>query len=195
MKRKISIFLVLLLLVNICACGNDVPTNVNGNGRVYECDYKTLNLNTKITTIYNGENINISGNIFRLLEDPLTVTNSKGNTLGYAGDAYGIIEQDDHGIYVDGKFEVNMCGNFQLIGDSYKIKDANGNVIANAKFDTFNTSGEIVDVYGNLVATYDSFYFFNDYTVTIYDNNICSDLAILMIMASFVSDFQADSSD
>jgi hypothetical protein len=32
----------------------------------------------------------------------------------------------------------------------------------------------------------------NDYTVTIYDNNICSDMSILMIVASYVSDYMAD---
>ena len=55
-----------------------------------------------------------------------------------------------------------------------------------------NTSGSITDTEGNLVATYSSLPFVNDYTVTIYDNNICSDMSVLMIVASYVSDYIAD---
>ena len=32
----------------------------------------------------------------------------------------------------------------------------------------------------------------NEYTVDIYDNDICSDKAMLMIIASYVSDYHAD---
>lgn len=55
-----------------------------------------------------------------------------------------------------------------------------------------NTGGSIRDTKGNLIATYSSSYFMNDYTVTIYDNDICSDMSILMIVASYVSDYMAD---
>ena len=42
----------------------------------------------------------------------------------------------------------------------------------------------IVDTKGNLVAEYSSSIIANDYTVTIYDNDVCSDLSILMIVIS-----------
>lgn len=190
MKRIISLLLTVLLIINLSACGS-ADTNTN-TGRVYKCDYKSLNLNTKITTVLNGTEISISGNIFTFLTDPLTVKDSNDNILGYAGDVYGIIEQDDHGIYIGETFEINMCGNFDLWGESYKLKDAEGNIVATVEFNASNTGGSIVDTAGNLVATYSSSFVANDYTVTIYDNDICSDMAILMIMASYVSDYMAD---
>jgi len=190
MRKYLSVLLIVLLVINLVACG-DVETNTD-NGRIYKCDYKSLNLNTKITTTYNGNEITISGNILKILTDPLTVKDSTGNVIGYAGDVFGFISQDDHGIYVDNTFEINMCGNVDLWGESYKLKDGNGNVVGTVEFNVTNTSGSIVDTSGNLIATYSSPLMANDYTVTIYDNNVCSDLAILMIMSSYVSDFKAD---
>lgn len=194
MKRILSLLVTILMIINLSACGSTeyvAETNTE-TSRAYRCDYKSLNINTKITTILNGEEISIVGNIFTLLTDPLTVKDSDGNVLGYAGDAYGIISQDDHGIYIGGEFDVNMCGNVDLFGESYKLKDSEGNIIAMAQFNILNTSGSIEDTDGNLIATYSSIPYMNDYTVTIYDNNICSDMSILMIMASYVSDYMAD---
>lgn len=189
MKRILSLLVVVLMIVGLTACGS--ATNAE-TGRVYKCDYKSLNINTKITTTLNGEEISIVGNIFTFLTDPLTVKDSKGNVLGYAGDAYGIISQDDHGIYIGDKFDINMCGNVDLWGESYKLKDSEGNIIATVEFNAWNTRGSIEDTEGNLIATYSSSPIMNDYTVTIYDNSVCSDMSILMIMASYVSDYMAD---
>ncbi len=193
MKKILSSLIAILIIVNLSACGStaNIETNTE-TSRVYKCDYKSLNINTKITTTLDGEEIIIVGNIFTLLTDPLTVKDSNGNVLGYAGDAYGIISQDDHGIYIGEEFDVNMCGNVDLFGESYKLKDSEGNIIATAEFNMSNTSGSIRDTEGNLIAKYSSSLFMNDYTVTIYDNNVCSDMSILMIMASYVSDYMAD---
>ncbi len=194
MKRILSLLITILLIFNLSACENG-KIETKKNGRIYECDYKTLNLNTKITTTYNDSEISISGNIFKLLTDPLTVKDSEGNILGYAGDAYGVIEQDDHGIYVGDNFEVNMCGNFELLGNSYKLKDSEGNIVAKANFNELNTSGSITDIKGNLVATYSSPIIANDYTVTIYDNDICSDISILMGVSPHTRDFSHELGD
>lgn len=194
MKRILSLLVAILTIINLSACVSKANAEIKDEkSRVYKCDYKSLNINTKITTTLDGKEISIVGNIFRLLTDPLTVKDSKGNILGYAGDAYGIISQDDHGIYIGEEFDINMCGNVDLFGESYKLKDSKGNTIATAKFNMSNTSGDITDTKGNLIATYSSSLFMNDYTVTIYDNDICSDMSILMIMASYVSDRMADS--
>ena len=187
--KKMILLIITLIICCLTACGN---TETEKYSRVYECDYKSLSFNTKITTVLDGEEISITGNIFTLLTDPLTVKDSDSNVLGYAGDAYGIISQDDHGIYIGEEFDINMCGNFDFFGNSYELKDIEGNVIANAKFNGSNTSGSIVDINGNIVAKYSSSLITNDYTVTIYDNDICSDMSILMIMASYVSDYMTD---
>lgn len=193
MKRILLLLVTMLMIVNLSACGSTENTNTKTEtNRIYKCDYKTLNINTKITTILDGEEISIVGNIFTLLTDPLTVKDSKGNVLGYAGDAYGIISQDDHGIYIGKEFDVNMCGNVDLFGESYRLKDSKGNTIATVEFNMSNTSGKIRDTDGKLIAKYSSSLLMNDYTVTIYDNDVCSDMSILMIVASYVSDYMAD---
>ena len=195
MKKIISLLTAICIIISLTACGSTVAANTTANtktGRIYKCDYKTLNINTKITTILNGEEISISGNVLTLMIDPLTVKDSNGNILGYAGDSYGIISQDDHGIYIGDKFDINMCGNIELFGESYTLKDSNGDTVATALFNMNNTGGTIKDVNNNLIAKYTSSLFMNDYIITIYDNNICSDLSILMIVASYVSDYMAD---
>lgn len=194
MKKILTLLITICMIISLSACGSTTISNtpVNDNGRIYKCDYKTLNINTKITTTFNGEEISIAGNVFTFITDPLTVKDSKGNILGYAGDVYGFISQDDHGIYIGDKFDINMCGNVDLFGESYKLKNSDGIIVATAEFNMTNTHGTIKDLNNNLIAEYSSSYFMNDYTVTIYDNNICSDLAILMIVASYVSDYRAD---
>lgn len=160
--------------------------------RVYNCDYHSLSFHTEITTVYEGSEISISGDLLTFITDPLTAKDEYGNVIGYAGDTYGFIEQDSHGIYVDDEFDVNMCGKLDLFGNTYALEDADGNVTANLSFDMFGTYGSIVDADGNLVAEYSSFPMINDYTVSVYENDVCSDLSILMIMASYVSDYIAD---
>lgn len=196
--KKIALALVATLMAGLLtACGRNTSTSSNSSvtkevGRTYNCDYKTMSWNTEIATIIDGKEVIISGNFFTFLTDPLIVKDSDGNILGHAGDAYGVIEQDDHGIYIGDTFDVNMCGNFDIWGESYQIKNEEGEVVAEASFGETNTSGTIVDTDGNLVAEYSSSYFANDYKVVIYDNNVCSDMSILMIIASYVSDYMAD---
>ena len=188
MKKILSTLLIFTMILNMTACStytNDTSVKDNDSVRIYEHDYKIISLNTEITTTYNDTEITISGDIFRLLVDPLTVKDSDGNVLGYAGDVYGIISQDDN-------FEINMCGNIDFLGESYELKDSNGTVVGYAAFNMNSTRGEITDINGNLISKYSSKLLANDYTVTIYDNEVCSDMAILMIIASYVSDFQAD---
>lgn len=193
--RKFLVYFGFMLsaICFLVACGSKNSSNSKEKDcRIYECDYKTLNLNTKITTTFNDEEISISGNVFRLFTDPLTVKNKNDEIIGYAGDVYGFISQDDHGIYIGEEFDVNMCGNVDLFGESYTLKNENGEVVGNVSFNTFNTYGTIKDTNDNIIAEYVSSYFFNDYTVTIYENDICSDLSILMIVGSYVSDYQTD---
>lgn len=196
MKKILALLIAICINISLTACGSVVvdTSAKSEEGRIYKCDYKSLNINTKITTTLNGEEISIAGNIFTLVTDPLTAIDSRGNVLGYAGDVYGFISQDDHGIYIGDEFDINMCGNIDMFGESYKLKNSEGIVVATAEFNMYNTSGNIKDTEGNLIAKYSSSYFMNDYTVTIYDNNICSDLSILMIVASYVSDYMADRS-
>lgn len=172
MKKILSLLITFCIIISLSACESAITAVSSKDGHIYSCDYKTLNINTKITTTLNGEEINISGNVFTLLTDPLTVRDSKGNVIGYAGDVYGFISQDDHGIYIGDKFDINMCGNVDLFGESYRLKNSDGITVATAEFNMTNTHGIIKDLNNNLIAEYSSSYFMNDYTVTIYDNII-----------------------
>ena len=71
---------------------------------------------------------------------------------------------------------------------SYELYDATGTKSGYAEFNVLGTSGYISDKAGSVVALYEKNYFMNDYTVRIYDNDICSDKALLMMVASYVSD-------
>ena len=199
-KERIGCLLICVL-VFIALIGIDyvwmLPAKddyVSNDSQMYDCNYKTLSFNTNIVTTIDGEEYSVTGNVFKIVTDPLTLKNSAGKTVGYAGDAYGFVTQDDHAIYIDDEFVFNMVGNFAIFIDSYTIKNANGEVIAKGAFNTFNTFGKITNNEGKVIATYSSMPFFNDFKIKTYKNDtITDDRAIFMIMSSFVSDRKADS--
>ena len=184
---------VILIFNDSMGCGSGSSGKSTGaNGRKYECDYHTISLNTEISTQIDGVEVTISGNLFKFITDPLKMTDPSGNVLATADDSYNIISQDDHSIVVDGEFEVCIAGNVDIIGESYDLYDRNGNKVGYADFSAFGYSGGIYDVNGNVAAEYSRAFAMNDYTVTVYDNDICSDKAMLMLVASYVSDYHYD---
>lgn len=198
-KIKSGLFFVLLVFIVFGGLYN-LLHNVNAeltsdDYRTYECDYKSTSLSqTKIETTVGGEPVVIKGGAIAKMwiTDPLVMCNSEGNVIANAGDAYGIVSQDDHAIYVDDEFAINMEGKFSLVGNSYKLVDADGTTVGALKCNWTDTAGYVSDVDGNVVATYKSMLGMNDYTVKICDNNICSDEALLLIFASYVSDAKYD---
>ena len=200
MKKLVGTLLLVAIMCVITACGaNNSVTNSSDQispGREYECNYHTLSLKTWITTTIHGEDVKITGNLFRIITDPLKMESEEdGRIIGTADDDYNLIKQDSHAIKIGDTAEILVSGEFDPVGETYTLYDLNGNDAGYVSFNFWNTSGTITDVDGNLVAEYHSFYGFNDYTVTIYDNDLCSDEAILLIMASYVSDFIADNSN
>lgn len=194
MKHKI-IFLILMILIVIfvssCGYSNNVNASIKSSERIYECDYHTWALNTHISFKYNSEEYDITGHFITFLTDPLTLKKG-GAKIGYADDSYHIIGQDDHCIFINDMFEVAVNGNFEWLGNSYDLYNQAGQKIGYAEFSEWCTSGAIYDALGNQVVYYSKSLMLNDYTVKIYDNDICSDLAMLMIVASYVSDYHAD---
>lgn len=75
--NKIAICGVILLAVGF---GWGVFHQELKGDKVFDCDGKKITLNTKID-VNDGEYI-IEGNILRLWEDPLTLSDSDGNKLG-----------------------------------------------------------------------------------------------------------------
>lgn len=191
----LALCIVIFPILWIASCTNEpnvVKAEQYDNARRYECDYHTLSFNTCISYEKDGETYYIEGNIVTFLTDPLKLTNSNRETIGYADDSYHIIGQDDHAIIVNDQFEVDLCGNFEFAGNSYYLYNEDGEKVGSASFNMWCTYGYITDENTTIIAEYHKDPVFNDYTVTIYDNDICSDEAILMIVASYVSDYHAD---
>ena len=49
MKRTLSLLIVTLMIVGLSVGSAEIKA---GERRVYKCDYKSLNINTKITTTF-----------------------------------------------------------------------------------------------------------------------------------------------
>lgn len=192
-NRKLLIVLSLIASILLTSCGYELSDNKNS--RTYDCDYHTFSLNTVISTTVDNKEVEISGNILTFIEDPLVMTDSNNNVIAKADDSYKLIGQDDHAIMVNNKFEIAIHGNFEVFGNSYDLHNEKGEKVGYAEFNQFNTSGAIYDSKDNIIATFDRTPLFNDYTVTIADNNLCSDTGILMLIASYVSDYHADSNN
>lgn len=193
----IECVIVVIIVIWGIASGITSSKNLaNDNYRTYECDYKSTSITqTRIETVIDGRDIIIKGNAIAKLKitDPLGMYDADGNEIAYAGDTYGFIAQDTHGIYVNGEFEINMEGNVSLLGNVYTLKDKDGNALATIDCNSFDTKGYVTDNDGNIIASYESLFAVNDYTVKICDNDICSDEAMLLIIASYVSDVKYDS--
>ena len=187
----IALAIIILLVVSCNKSDIDTTSVNNDSGRIYYCDYHTISFRTKISYTKDNDNYEITGNFITFLTDPLQLSKN-GTVIGRADDSYNIISQDDHAIVINGVFEIDVAGNFEIFGNSYELYDADGNKVGSASFNTFCTDGSIKDIDGNIVAKYRKDIMFNDYDVTIYDNTLCSDEAILMIIASYVSDYHAD---
>ncbi len=163
---------------------------------VYDCDVKSLHLNTDIEIKKDGEDfVTVSGDVFRIVEDPLTMYDSDGNKTAYAGDAYHFIAQDSHTIYVDGEFTVELVGLVDFWGQSYEIYDQDENKIGEATFNASNTAGNMYDTEGKLIADYTSEFLFNDFKVRISEECELDEKTVLMIFCSYYSDQHADNSN
>ena len=160
----------------------------------YHCDVKNFQLSTTIEIDKDNEDfLKVSGNIFAMFTDPLTMYDLEGNKIGYAGDSYHFIQQDSHSIYLDDEISVEMVGLFKKFGDSYDIYNKDEEKIANVTFNAFNTNGEMYDIDGNLIADFHSSLFMNDFDVRITDKCNLDEKAVLLIFCSYYSDQSADS--
>ena len=189
-RKLIAIVVILAIII---ALGLIMKPESIENYVQYDCDVKNFHFSTDINISSNDTNIgNVSGNIFRFIEDPLTMTDSDGNKLAYAGDDYHLIAQDSHAIVVGDTVTVEMVGLTRLLGNAYDIYNVEGKKIAHANFNSLNTGGELYDAEGKLIATYSSFVFFNDFTIKISEDCEIDTTTVLMIFCSYYSDQSYD---
>lgn len=191
MKLLISSIIFIIFSFSGCSHADQVPEERRNTARTYNCDYHTVSISTCISFEKDGSEYEITGNLFKVVTDPLQLSKD-GTVIGKADDSYKLIGQDDHAIVINGKFEVDVYGNFELLGNSYELRDINGDKIGSASFGEMHLDGTVYDAAGEVIAEYSKLPLINDYDVTIYDNDVCSDEAILMIVASYVSDYHAD---
>ena len=199
MNTKTSIrvrLIALLVLVAVLFIAGMIMTPKNIDNYVqYDCDVKNLRLSTDIQISSNSQKVgSVTGNIFRIVEDPLTMSDTEGNKMAYAGDDYHFIAQDSHAIIVGDTVTAEMVGLWDLFGETYDIYNTDGEKIARAEFNYLNTAGEIYDADGTLIATYGSFVFFNDFTVKISNDSEIDPTTLLMIFCSYYSDQSYDNS-
>lgn len=188
--------ITLLVLVAVLFVAGMIMTPKNIDNYVqYDCDVKNLRLSTDIKISSNNQKVaSVTGNIFRIVEDPLTMSDTEGNKMAYAGDDYHFIAQDSHAIIVGDTVTAEMVGLWDLFGETYDIYNTDGEKIARAEFNYLNTAGEIYDADGTLIATYGSFVFFNDFTVKISNDSEIDPTTLLMIFCSYYSDQSYDNS-
>lgn len=179
--------LILLVVIILITCF----MSKSDGGTEYKCDVKNFSLNTKILVTKDDNEVGtITGNIFTFVTDPLKMTyNDK--VIAYADDSYHVIGQDDHAIMVNGEYQFTMQGKQDIIGNDYVIKNNEGEQIGKIHFNAISTSGTLYDNDKNIIATYSSPVFFNDYAVNIYSTKLNHN-ALLLLFASYYSDQHAD---
>ena len=189
LKIGIVVVFVVIIFASMFSSSNIGPHTK------YECDVKNLRLSTDIEISTGGNDIcKVSGNIFRVVEDPLTMKDNDGNKKAYAGDDYHFISQDSHAIIVDGMVTAEMVGKWDMFGNTYDIYNGAGEKIAKASFNWTDTSGELVDLEGNILAEYDSFILFKDFDVKISEECPLDTTTVLMIFCLYYSDKAYDNS-
>lgn len=198
MKRKNVVRIVVAIIMVLVIGGLFAYIFIKpeiGPCTEYKCDVKVLfKLSTTIEIDKEGESFaNVSGNIFKFVTDPLTMYDSSGNKIAYAGDEYHFIAQDSHSIYLNNGLAAEMVGRINFFGETYDIYNSSQEKIAKVSFDKVNIKGKMYDVNGNLIADFHSFPFFNDFSVRISENCEMDEKVVLMIFSSYYSDQKADS--
>ena len=194
-STRVRLITLLVLVAVLFVAGMIMTPKSIDNYVQYDCDVKNLRLSTDIKISSNNQKVaSVTGNIFRIVEDPLTMSDTEGNKMAYAGDDYHFIAQDSHAIIVGDTVTAEMVGLWDLFGETYDIYNTDGEKIARAEFNYLNTAGEIYDADGTLIATYGSFVFFNDFTVKISNDSEIDPTTLLMIFCSYYSDQSYDNS-
>ena len=187
----IVMFFLIVVVVFIVVSAFDTKADGNTPKRVYECDYSNFSLNTKFTTVLNDKKVVISGNIMKLITDPLKMVDEDGNLIGEVTDSYNFISQDDHTIIVDNKVECVLSGDIAFGGEHYIIY--NDDKMEVGKLDSIfsDLRAKITDTDGNIIAVLKRG-FFEDFTIEVYEDDKFSDEAILLMFSAYRSDVLAD---
>ena len=124
--KNYIVYIVIILVVAVLIGASIFMMKGIDGARKYDCDVHIISLNTNISVKKDGQDYSkIDGNIFRIVEDPLTMTIDE-QKVAYAGDAYHFINQDSHTIYLNNEFAVEMTGELSVFGNDYNTPDGTG---------------------------------------------------------------------
>lgn len=192
LKEIFAGIVILAVLIAVVITSN-VKSNLE-DATSYDCNYHSINIFRTVIDIKSQDKdyATIEGEHVKVFVlDPL-VMKKDDEVVGKAGDKYDFITQDSHAISLNDNLYLQMSGDIKVFGEQYNIYDSNGKYIGKADFNAFGTNGTFEDKNGNVIAEYNSGLFRKDYTVTIKNDTNINEDAILLMFASYASDFAFD---
>ena len=198
MKREKVVRIVVLVVVALLLVWRILAWVIRpdiGDYTEYKFDVKHfMKLSTTIEIDKSGESYaNVKGNIFKFATDPLTMYDSNGNKVAYAGDDYHLIAQASHTIYINNTIVAEMVGRLSFFGETYDIYNDNQEKVARVNVNMLNTKGKMCDADGKIIAVYRSFPFCQDFELRIAEDCELDENTVLMIFSSYYSDYKFDS--
>ena len=133
--------------------------------RTYKCQYVE---NDGISLTLNGNDVIIAD----VCEITMYTKGSEYDVISYLADTE---------FYIDDNFSIGIA---ESEVDKYDLLDEDGDIIGYVTCDKDNHTSKITDTYDRLVAVCD-YGSSVGYTVTAYDNRVCSDTTIIMLSATY----------
>ena len=190
----IIIVVIALIVFGVKSCNHTkevnayaqsvVASNVYNTEREYTCDYSEKK---KITTVHiDDQTFTISGQVYKNNKGKLTMTSDNNAVIAYVDDVDG-----GYALIVNGNTEAIIKGGFNADTDKYTYYLYNeiGDCIGKAEYDNGATLGTLYNAEGNGITIFSSTSSSNTYHLKVYDNKVCSDKAIIMINAIFISEW------
>lgn len=190
----IIIVVIALIVFGVKSCNHNkevnayaqsvVASNIYDTERKYTCDYSEKTKTTKI--IIDDQKFVISGQVYKNNKGKLTMTSDNNSIIAYVDDVDG-----GYALIVNGNTEAIIKGGFNSDTDKYTYYLYNeiGDCIGKAEYDNDATLGTLYNADGNGITIFSSTSSSNTYHLKVYDNKVCSDKAIIMINAIFISEW------
>lgn len=188
------VLVVALIIFGVKSCNHTkevneyaqsvVASNVYNTEREYTCDYSEKK---KITTVHiDDQTFTISGQVYKNNKGNLTMTRDNNETVAYVEDS-----ANGYVLHVNGRVEAVITGGYNSDTGNYvyHLYNEAGDCIGKAEYDNGASLGTIYDAEGNGFTIFSSTSSSNTYHLKVYDNKICTDKAIIMINAIFISEW------
>lgn len=194
--KFLSILLILFIILTIVTVVILTPPYQSYIGDDWvrlNFDVKRLKLNTTIDIYKNDIKIGyVSGNIIRLITDPLTYYDTENNAIAFADDSYHLIAQDSHSIKDDIGVLAEITGKVKVLGELYDIYDGKGRKLGSAEFDHLNINGKVTNNNNQAIAIYRANPITRDFTLSYSPRSNMDEKTLIMLCACYYSDYAFD---